>query len=129
MTTKPFVYISSPYSLGDRAVNVHFQLETFDTLMNDGVVWPVAPLWSHFQHLMFPRPYADWLDYDLALLPRMDALLYLPAVFTHPDFTYIQEESKGCIAEISFCKRNHIPVYRNIADLYEWATIWAIQNG
>src|SRR5438477_12764451 len=76
-TTRPVVYIASPYSKGDPAINTHFQCQMFDRLMNDGVVWPVAPLWSHFQHTMFPRTYKDWVAYDLAMIPRYDACLRL----------------------------------------------------
>jgi hypothetical protein len=54
MIKKPIVYIASAYTKGDPAVNVHFQCKIFDELLGDGVVWPYAPLVSHFQHTVFP---------------------------------------------------------------------------
>ena len=61
---KPIVYIASPYTKGDVAVNTYFQCEVFDKILSDGRSLPVAPLWSHFQHTVFPRPYEDWIRYD-----------------------------------------------------------------
>ena len=66
--SKPTVYIASPYTKGDPAINAHFQCKIFDQLLGDGKVLPVAPLWSYFQHILFPRPYNDWIEYDQAML-------------------------------------------------------------
>lgn len=74
---KPIVYIASPYSSGDPAINTHFQCKVFDEILRDGRAWPVAPLWSHYQHTLFPRPYSDWIAYDQALLKLYDACLRL----------------------------------------------------
>ena len=63
------VYIASPYTKGDVAVNVRTSMEAWDKLYSAGFA-PFAPLWSHFQHLVFPRPYEDW---DVC-----DAMLRLP---------------------------------------------------
>lgn len=78
-TEKPTVYIASPYTGGDVAINTHYQCRIFDKLLDDGKVLPVAPLWSHFQHTAFPRKYQDWIDYDQAMLPLYDACLRLNA--------------------------------------------------
>jgi len=53
---KLVIYIASPYTSGDVAMNTHFQCKVFDELLSDGRVIPIAPLWSHFQHTVFPRP-------------------------------------------------------------------------
>jgi hypothetical protein len=45
-------------------MNANFQCNVFNRLLSDARVLPVAPLWTHFQHLVFPRPYQDWIDYD-----------------------------------------------------------------
>ena len=65
---KPSVYIASPYTKGDVAMNTHFQCKIFDQLLTDGKVLPVAPLWSYFQQLLFPRPHEDWIRYGRAML-------------------------------------------------------------
>lgn len=58
---KPLVYIASAYTKGDAAINVRFQCSIFDKLLSDGRVWPLAPLWAHFQHLIYPRGYKYWV--------------------------------------------------------------------
>ena len=60
-------------------MNTHFQCKVFDLLLSEGKVWPIAPLWSHFQHTIFPRPYEDWIAYDQSLLHLYDACLRLTA--------------------------------------------------
>lgn len=53
------VYIASPYTKGDVAVNVKAQIDCADELISLGFA-PFAPLYSHFQHMHHPRPYEDW---------------------------------------------------------------------
>lgn len=115
---KPVVYIASPYTKGDPGINTRFQCDVFNELMNDGLVWPVVPLWSHFQHIIHPRPYRDWIDYDLALLPRYDACLRLNA--TNHVVGYVQAESSGADGEVAAFKRLNKPVFYDKASLYQW---------
>lgn len=118
MADRPVVYIASPYTRGDVAINTRFQCEVFDTLMNDGVVWPVVPLWSHFQHILFPRKYQDWIDYDLALLPRYDACLRLNAKYE--SLGYEQKDSTGADGEVAAFIKMGKPVFYSVEDLYAW---------
>jgi hypothetical protein len=115
---KPVVYIASPYTKGDVGINTRFQMETFDELMNDGKVWPVAPLWSHFQHVFAPRPYQDWIQYDLALIARYDACLRLDA--RHEPSGYVMKESTGADGEVRTFLAQHKPVFFTKEDLYLW---------
>lgn len=115
---KPHVYIASPYSSGNRKWNAVFQCVIWNQLMDDGLVWPHAPLWSHWQHEMFPRPYEDWLQYDLAQLPFMDVCLRLNAEM--PTRHYFQAESKGADREVKAFEEMGKPVFYSIANLYEW---------
>lgn len=117
---KPVVYISSPYTRGDQALNTRFQCAIFNQLMDDGLVWPVPPLWSHFQHIIFPRPYEDWMAYDLAILPRYDACLRLNAEF--PELNYLVSESSGADREVAVFESLKKPVFYNIVDLYRWVS-------
>jgi hypothetical protein len=119
---KPIVYIASPYTKGDVAINTRAQMAAFDELMNDGVVWPYVPLWSHFQHIVFPRKYQDWIDYDLALLPRFDACLRLHAHFQNDRLVYCQAESSGADGEVAEFNRMGKPVFFDKVALYDWAT-------
>lgn len=121
MTRKPVVYIASPYTSGDPAINTHFQCRIFDQLLGDGKVLPVAPLWSHFQHTLFPRPYADWIAYDQAMLPLYDACLRLYS--KHEGTHYIQFDSKGADAEVDAFHAMGKPIFYTIEELYEWVAI------
>jgi hypothetical protein len=116
---KPIVYIASPYSKGDPAVNTHFQCAVFDQLLSGGRVIPIAPLWSHFQHLLFPRPYADWITYDQSLLRLYDACLRLPVSFE--SMAYSQNESSGADAEVAMFRQMGRPVFFSIEKLNDWA--------
>lgn len=115
---RPVVYIASPYTNGDVAMNTHFQCWVFDRLLNDGKVWPVAPLWSHFQHTVFPRPYQDWIEYDQALLRLYDACLRLSAELS--SVGYSQGDSHGADAEVKTFENHGKPVFYSIDSLYEW---------
>lgn len=116
--TKPIIYIASPYTKGDPAINTHFQVQVFDRLMNDGLVWPVIPLVSHFIHLIKPRHYQDWIDYDLALLERYDGCLRLNAV--HNELDYYVTESSGADGEVAYFESVNKPVFYSITELYGW---------
>lgn len=123
---KPIIYIASPYTKGDVAVNTRFQCEVFDKLMNDEIVYPVAPLWSHFQHIMFPRHYKDWIEYDKALIPRLDACLRLDAYHNNISYgEYHQHDSSGADGEVALFKSLNKPVFYSYEDLYKWVnTSW-----
>lgn len=115
---KKTVYIASPYSKGDVAMNTHFQCSIFNMLLADGKVLPVAPLWSHFQHLLFPRPYNDWIRYDQEMLSLYDCCLRLHAV--NEAAGYRQDHSSGADAEVETFIRMGKPVFYSIHDLYSW---------
>jgi hypothetical protein len=126
---KPIVYIASPYSKGDAAINTHFQCQVFDVLLTDGRVLPVAPLWSHFQHLLFPRPYKDWIEYDREMLHLYDCCLRLSA--TNTALEYTMRESSGADAEVEAFKQMGKPVFFSIEELLTWVAKreWATANG
>lgn len=115
---KKTVYIASPYNKGDVAINTHFQCSIFDRLLSDGKVLPIAPLWSHFQHILFPRPYEDWIRYDQALLYLYDCCLRLNAV--NEKLGYCQKESSGADGEVETFMKLGKPVFYSIDELYEW---------
>ena len=115
---KPTVYIASPYSKGDPAMNAHFQCKIFDRLLGDGKVLPIAPLWSHFQHILFPRPYQDWINYDQSMLGLYDSCLRLNARL--PSINYEESESHGADAEVGTFKKLGKPVFYSIEELYSW---------
>jgi hypothetical protein len=101
------VYIASPYTLGDVAVNVKTQIAVADRLINAGFC-PHIPLLSHFQHMIYPRPYKDWLKLDLEWLKVCDCLLRLPG------------KSKGADKEVEYAKSLDIPVFYSLKELIKW---------
>lgn len=106
---KPKVYIASPYTKGDVAVNVKTQLDCVDELMNLGYA-PFAPLYSHFQHMAHPRPYEDWLSIDLEWVASCNILLRLPG------------ESSGADREVEHAKSLGIPVVYGVDELLQWTS-------
>jgi hypothetical protein len=121
------VYIASPYTKGDVAMNTHFQCKVFNQMLDDGKAWPVAPLWSHFQHTLFPRPYKDWIAYDQAMLQLYDACVRLTARLE--SIGYEQHESSGADGEVATFDKLGKPVFASLEDLYRWIdTEWAKQG-
>jgi len=101
------VYIASPYTLGDVAVNVKRQIDAADELMNLGFV-PFAPLYSHFQHMVHPRPYQDWIKIDLEWVKVVDCVLRLDG------------ESTGADGEVDFATELGKPTFYNYKDLIKY---------
>ena len=95
------VYIASPYTKGDTAVNVKRQLDTVNELMDAGFA-PFAPLYSHFQHMSHPRPYEDWMAVDFVWVEACDVLLRLDG------------ESSGADKEVALALKLGKKVYYDI---------------
>ena len=108
MKTK--VYIASPYTKGDVAVNVKLQLDTANTLMDYGFI-PFVPLYSHFQHMAHPRPYEDWVELDMTWVRACDVLLRIGG------------ESIGADNEVKLAMELKIPVFYSIEQLLKYEGI------
>jgi len=133
---RPLVYIASPYTHGDVGINVHFQCRMFDELLREELVVPLVPLWTHFQHLLFPRTYQDWVEYDNAIIERCDACLRLnvryfcPSIHhSGPPLIYEEKKSKGADAEVELFKSLSKPVFYSKIDLYEWVSEQSERHG
>lgn len=98
------IYIASPYTVGDTAVNVKRQIDTASKLMDLGFV-PFWPLHSHFLHMAHPKPYEDWLNMDFEWLPVCDAVLRLSG------------DSSGAEKEVVLARQLDIPVFSTIDEL------------
>ncbi len=120
---KPVAYIASPYSKGDPAINTHFQCKIFDQLLTENLVIPVAPLWTHFQHLLYPRPYEDWIKYDQETLFMYDCCLRLDAIYERTG--YSENRSNGADAEVKAFQECGKPVFFTIEEMNCWVRkIW-----
>jgi hypothetical protein len=107
MKKKIKVYIASPYTKGDVAVNVKRQIDCVDVLMDLGFA-PFAPLYSHFQHIVHPRPYDDWANMDLVWVEVCDCLLRLTG------------DSRGADKEVKLAYDLNKPVFYHIDDLIKY---------
>lgn len=97
------VYIASPYTIGDTAINVKLQMDTASILIDKGFC-PFWPLHSHFLHMIHPKEYEKWLEQDREWVLSCDAVLRLGS------------ESSGADSEVELAKQNSIPVYTSLAD-------------
>lgn len=101
------VYLASPYTLGDVAVNIKTQMDVANELISLGFA-PFVPLYSHFQHMAHPRPYGDWLKLDLEWLSVCDCLLAFLVNRKAPD------------SEVEFAKLCGMPVFYSLEELIKW---------
>jgi len=83
--TRPVLYVAGPYTHPDPSHNVHQAVTFAAHLMDHGLAWPLVPHLSMLWDAIAPRPYADWLALDFALLERCDGLVRLPGVSTGAD--------------------------------------------
>ncbi len=94
MSDTKVIYIASPYTKGDAAVNVRVQIDAADILLDMGGA-PIAPLLSHFWHLVHPRSYESWFIMDKAFIEKSDALLRIPGPSSGADREVIWAEEMG----------------------------------
>lgn len=106
----PLVYFAGPYSHDDPVENTHIAMELWHEVWKKGLIIPICPHWSMFQHFLHPLPYKDWLNYDLHIVSRCDALFRM------------EGESSGADAEVAFARDNKIPIFRVMAELEDWST-------
>lgn len=99
------VYIASPYTLGDVAVNVKRQIDTAHLLIETGLFAPYWPLHAHFLHMVHPKDYRVWMNQGCSWLFICDALLRLDG------------ESSGADEEVSVAIDHDIPVFYSIDKL------------
>ena len=110
---KPLIYLAGPFSQPDPLVNIRAACLLAGGLRDSGLVTPLVPHLGGLWHLVAPRPYADWLAYDLELLARCDALLRFGGA------------SPGAEAEVDVAIRAGIPAFRTRSYLMQWVKGWA----
>lgn len=118
---QPLVYIASPYTAGDPAINLAASMDAWHSLFDMNVA-PLAPLLSHYLHVHKPRPYQAWTAYDLQTLSRCDAVFAIKVVSKElaNGVHYAVSESKGRDGEVAFAEAHGIPVFWDLDDLREW---------
>jgi nucleoside 2-deoxyribosyltransferase len=117
MKNKPLVYMASPYTKGDRFLNTMAAVARYRELLADGIVNPVCPLLSGLIPSADDTHWDRWIEVDLAILSRCDAVYSFDAIVNH----YSCRESSGRDMEVAYAIEKGIPVFKNTAALYEWA--------
>lgn len=101
------VYVASPYSKGNKLVNVNRQIDAGERLLQAGYC-PIIPLYSHYHEKRYPHEYDVWLEIDRCKLSKCDALLRLSG------------ESPGADQECEWAQEMHIPVFHSIMRLRQY---------
>lgn len=107
MFNKAKVYIASPYTIGDVAINVQKAISTGEVLAQLGFT-PYIPVLTHLWHLLYSHDPAFWYHYDNEWLSVCDCLLRLPG------------ESKGADDEVILAKGLNKPVFYDIKELTKY---------
>lgn len=99
------VYIASAYSKGDVALNIREVIQAADELVKLGHIPYIPPL-THFWHLISPKEYEFWLEYDKSFIDDWaECLLRL------------NNKSSGADREVERARQTGIPVYFDINGL------------
>ena len=104
MNNKGIVYISAPYSKGDIGRNILRVIQIADELIEMGYT-PFIPHLNHLWHLISPKSWEFWMEYDLELLPRCDIVLRLDG------------DSDGGDREVRKAESLGLPVYYSLEEL------------
>lgn len=97
------MYVAGPYSQGDVVRNVARAIVVGNYLMGRGYRVYV-PHTSHFQHLLEPRSYWDWLEHGIGWMLECDAMVVLPG------------PSRGVSIEVQVAQGFGIPVFPTVKD-------------
>ena len=104
------VYIASPYTIGDVAINVKKQIDAASELIDLGFA-PFWPVHSHFLHMVYPKDYERWMEIDFEWIKSCDCLLRLKG------------ESKGADREVKIAREINIPVMYSVNEVFEFYEI------
>lgn len=103
---KKLVYIACPYTLGDVAVNVHNAIQAANKGVELGAI-PYIPIWTHFWHLVTPKPWEFWIEMDEYFVSLADIIWRLPG------------ESKGADLEVAQALNEGKAVVYSESELYD----------
>lgn len=92
------IYVSGPLTIGDSAEHVHNAIKVAEALIEKGHA-VILPQLSQLWQMVSPKPWEYWLDMDLKIIPRCDALFRCYGI------------SKGAAMEVQCAQEHEIPVY------------------
>lgn len=108
---RPLIYVDGPYTNGGEAHNVKNALMYGEFIQSIGGI-ALVPHQNHIWDLIFQHDAEFWLEQDLHLLKRCDALFRMPGL------------SAGGDNEIVVANRWGIPVFFDLEVLEKWITIF-----
>lgn len=98
------IYISAPYSIGDKVQNVNRAINAGNEILELGFI-PFIPHLAHFWDMLTHHPFETWMEIDLEMLSRCDGVLRLPG------------KSAGADYEEQFALKCDIPVYHSMEEV------------
>jgi hypothetical protein len=98
------VFISGPYSEGDRIWNMRRALDAADALLRSGCA-PFVPHLDGVWEFVWHHSYEEWMEYDRAWLEVCDAVVRLPG------------QSQGADREVARAEELGIPVFYSVSEL------------
>ena len=104
MKRKPKVYVAGPYSHPDPVENIRNAVLIGDRLLSRGFC-PFIPHLTGTWHMLCPRKYQEWLDYDNQWIPVCDAIYRLPGA------------SNGADLEIKLAVSLGIPIFYSMDEI------------
>lgn len=118
----PLVYVAGPITVPNPMHNTHRAVKVGNRLQATGLLLPIVPHLSVLGDMIDPKPYEWYLEHDLALIRRVDALYRLKG------------ESSGADREVAHAEAIGVPVFieadERLApmgwhDLLDFCTEWA----
>ena len=101
------VYISGPYTEGVWEINVREAILAADEIHRNGhtpfIPHAMTSLWA----LVRPKMKDEWIEIDLQILSRCDALVRLAGT------------SDGAEIEVEYAHKNDIPVYHGVEEFLD----------
>ena len=116
MTIRPVVYIAGPITNGDTLAHIGNAMRWANKLFRMGFA-PVVPHLNCYIHAVLPLTHAEWLEWDIAMLRRCDAVFRFG----------LDTPSSGADEEQDAATMSGIPVFTDIAVLSAWGRKQALQ--
>lgn len=101
-----YVYVAGPLSAGETSTNIRKAMNAAATLLDHGLR-PFLPHLTYYFDIVHPRPYNEWINYDLDWVLKCDAVLRLDG------------KSPGADEEVGHAEEHGIPVYYGVEGMRE----------
>ena len=98
------IYVAGPLTIGDSAEHVHDAIRTAEALVEKGHA-VIVPQLSQLWQIVSPKSWQYWIDLDLKIVPRCDALFRNPGL------------SEGADQEEACARANYLYLYYKIEDV------------